>query len=312
MYLDATAFSAQAYFDIVLGRRKNHFTLSRIGTESMPTMHFLKTVRLLRERLVLADEQAKVSDPTILVVLIFATHAHILGEHETAMHHMEGLKKMVDLRGGIVAFKKNSKLVIELLRCDIGIAFHSGSKPLFTFPDGAFADASFMPDLCPSPYPQPTTSTFSTKTPTTQNTLETLLATRIDRHISTVWRTMRTFCKQINIAAQTQSKLPQELFLHSMASVMYPILNLRFSSGSLDEALRLGLLAFSSNIFLQWQDARLPCMYFPTAYRSCLELDLEFSWDRHDKSSLSSASSSCVGQALDQVEYRFMYDQVVE
>jgi hypothetical protein len=37
-----------------------------------------------------------------------------------------------------------------------------------------------------------------------------------------------------------------------------------------DEAVRLGLLAFSSHIFLQWQDISLSYQYFPTTYKDCL------------------------------------------
>ncbi|KAK9261203.1 hypothetical protein V1519DRAFT_446154, partial [Lipomyces tetrasporus] len=35
-------------------------------------------------------------------------------------------------------------------------------------------------------------------------------------------------------------------------------------------AIRLGLLAFSSSIFLQWRDVRLSYVHFPATYRDCL------------------------------------------
>jgi hypothetical protein len=80
------------------------------------TLHFMKTIRLLRERLLLEEEQAKFSDSTVLVVLTLAMIAHHIGEYKSAKHHLEGLRKIVNLRGGLDSFRHNSKLLIEILR----------------------------------------------------------------------------------------------------------------------------------------------------------------------------------------------------
>jgi hypothetical protein len=37
-------------------------------------------------------------------------------DYKTAKHHMAGLRKIVDLRGGLHAFSYNTKLIIELLK----------------------------------------------------------------------------------------------------------------------------------------------------------------------------------------------------
>jgi len=43
-----------------------------------------------------------------------------------------------------------------------------------------------------------------------------------------------------------------------------------FAADSVDEVVRLGLLAFSHHVFLQWQDIKLPYHHFPTMYRNCI------------------------------------------
>ena len=79
--------------------------------------HHSAVLRLLRERLSVPSRGAvEVSDATIKVVLHLALHAHITNDYDTAKHHMEGLRKMVNMRGGLSAFGDNTKLVMELLK----------------------------------------------------------------------------------------------------------------------------------------------------------------------------------------------------
>jgi hypothetical protein len=47
---------------------------------------------------------------------------------------------------------------------------------------------------------------------------------------------------------------PLEIVMDTMAAVMYRLLHMSFSSGSIDEVIRLGLLSLSYHIVLQWQD----------------------------------------------------------
>lgn len=78
--------------------------------------HHSAALRLLRERLSVHNSGDIVSDATILVVLYLTLHAHFTNDYDTAKHHMEGLRKIVDMRGGLTAFGPNTKLVMELLK----------------------------------------------------------------------------------------------------------------------------------------------------------------------------------------------------
>lgn len=104
-YLNAVMFGAQAYLDLVSGR-----------SSKRSLVQMLKTIQLLRNRILDGNEQASVSNPTILIVLTLAHVAHLTGEHITAEQHLEALCKIVNLRGGIAAFQNTPKLLTELLR----------------------------------------------------------------------------------------------------------------------------------------------------------------------------------------------------
>jgi hypothetical protein len=109
LYMHAIVFSSQVYSSRAYARE--NATAARRAV-----VHHSTTLQLLRERLAAQDEDAKVSDSTIFVVLCLANIAHFINDYESARHHLEGLRKIVDLRGGIYAFGYNTKLTIELLK----------------------------------------------------------------------------------------------------------------------------------------------------------------------------------------------------
>jgi hypothetical protein len=121
------------------------------------------------------------------------------------------------------------------------------------------------------PYPDWISTFIPKKTNTTDPhyNLEQFLD-NTDEELATVWRAMKRFCSLINRAVKTKRKLPEETLLETMASVMYRLLHMSFASGSFDAAIRLGLLAFSSHVFLQWPDVRMQNLHLSTIYRECL------------------------------------------
>lgn len=90
------------------------------------------------------------------------------------------------------------------------------------------------------------------------------------------WTGLMRFCSAINSAAKTNRRLPKAPLLNTMAAVMYRLLRMdNLDDSSVDEAIRLGLLAFSSHIFLRMRDVKPLYTRFPDAYRRCL-LTVEF------------------------------------
>lgn len=142
------------------------------------------------------------------------------------------------------------------------MALHSGINPIF------FSDPC-VEKLIPHPPP------LSISIPPEFRFHEAQLVNSHDLGITDVelgkaWDTMQAFCSLVNYAAKSERKIPQQLFLDTMASVMYRLVSMKFSIDSQHEMVRLGLSAFCSHIFLQWSNARLPHRHLPTMYKECL------------------------------------------
>lgn len=88
--------------------------------------------------------------------------------------------------------------------------------------------------------------------------------------LAKAWSILKQFSACINLAHKAKSKLAKELLVDAMASIMYRLMHTSYRHNSLDEYIRLGLLAYSSSIFLQWKDTSMSYHYFSTAYRDCL------------------------------------------
>ncbi|KAK6064269.1 hypothetical protein SCUP515_11867 [Seiridium cupressi] len=232
-YTHAAVFASQAYI----------LRTSAAGTPSAykrVMIHYSAALRLLRERLYAPEGDSKISDPTVLVVLYLALHAHFVGDYDTAKQHMDGLRKIVDIRGGLFAFGYNTKLIMELLKCDLGIAIHNGTKPEF------FNDSLSEPMI---PYGLALLMTHVPGPPSIKFPWD-LGQIGVSADLVQAWEYVMRFCSAINSAAENKRQLPKETLLNVMASVMYRLLHMKnFDKTSVNEAIRLGLLAFSSQIF---------------------------------------------------------------
>lgn len=108
-YLNAIVFAAHTYFDLVAGTKPTYVDACRPVYK-----HLSKSLRLLREKL--DDDSAMVSDSTLMTIIALAGHSTRLSHHGTASGHIRGIRKIVDLRGGVASFKGNPKLLIEVFR----------------------------------------------------------------------------------------------------------------------------------------------------------------------------------------------------
>lgn len=235
-----------------------------VGTLSPAArLHLSKLLHIVQQRL--ESLQAALSDSTMLIVSALSMAAHDVGDEAAARKHVAGLHKIVGLRGGVTSLTHNdhrmqrkvcrytlsalaslAQLLTSLLRVDLSIALRFGSAPLF-----------FSHHLSWDPYLAD--KNIIRRQRTNQNhdktTLE--LNTFIDRTIDTklrsIWSDLRTFASLANLAHQTERKLEPSLINEIMVSTMYRLLHLTFLHPSVNEIIRLSLLAFSSTIFLQGQ-----------------------------------------------------------
>lgn len=108
-YLHAMVFTTQDYFASLSP------ATSPSSRQQQTLSHSLATLRLLRERLA-TDNQHMLADSTVAAVLALAAHAHFAGDLQSARHHLDGLRRIVLLKGGTSAFRNNPKLLVEIFR----------------------------------------------------------------------------------------------------------------------------------------------------------------------------------------------------
>lgn len=113
MALHINAYAIQSFIDRILNHNPAHLV------NPVAMLHQQKGLVLLRQRLNGDDDEAKVSDDTISVVLKLAGAAQFDGDDEGSKLHMQGLRKMIDIRGGVSVFEGNSKLLVEIWRYSI-------------------------------------------------------------------------------------------------------------------------------------------------------------------------------------------------
>jgi hypothetical protein len=93
----------------------------------------------------------------------------------------------------------------------------------------------------------------------------------LHQDLADIWAVMRRFCLLANLGTQTHMLLEPAAIYETMTAVMYRVLHMKFEAGTLDEAVRLGVLTFTNHIFLQWQDLKLPDHPFSELYRRYLQ-----------------------------------------
>lgn len=92
----------------------------------------------------------------------------------------------------------------------------------------------------------------------------------LDTHVAQAWQIMARFCSLVNLAVDANGRIPWELFLETMTSVMYSLQYMSFPTGSLNELVRLALLALSSHVFLQWKSIPVSFDHLAASYRDSL------------------------------------------
>ena len=90
--------------------------------------------------------------------------------------------------------------------------------------------------------------------------------TAIDTKLHDALRDLHAFSCLSNLAYQTTRKLSPDTYNQMMISILYRLTHLSFPSDPLQEAMRTGLLAFSSAIFMQRQFMGQPCDHLRNLY----------------------------------------------
>ncbi|KAF4999234.1 hypothetical protein FGRMN_2598 [Fusarium graminum] len=200
VYFHSVIFSAEAYFDMILGREQG----------SLSQFHFLKTIRLLQERLNNPRDPKAISDATIMVVVVLGLVAELIGDRAAAESHAADFQ----------------------LKCagkvDLGFALRFGSKPVF-FNDG----------ISWNPYVSSKGLIRGMKKAAKRNGVIGAFIKTLDPRLSNVWKDLDEFATLSNLASQTGLKLQPNTFSEIMVSIFYRLLTLSYPESPLANALRL-------------------------------------------------------------------------
>ncbi|PVI04230.1 hypothetical protein DM02DRAFT_725960 [Periconia macrospinosa] len=256
LFTDPASFNCacmvvQSYFDEFLGRTRSR------EAQRADQIRYAKTINTLQARIASEDDNIRLSESTIMTVLGMLGHAYTSRDIETSNRHNSGLLQLVSMRG-IESLLHNTRLCVELIRCDLYHAIDNGSTPMLLNPN------NILWELPSSVNPK-------------SQTLQLKFYVKLHPELAAIWAAMFEFCTHINAAYRDKRlSITEEQFLQNMTSIMYRLVYLHFPLGSLDEAVRIGLIAFSSPVFLHWNRVELPDRQFNFKYRdSLITLDLE-------------------------------------
>ena len=112
--LHVTAFAIETFTDRVLRRQES----TPINKTAM--IHFHKGLNLLRTRLLEEDACVKITNATVAVVLKLAAAALFDGDYRAARKHLDGLRTMIDLKGGL-GTPIDQSLLFQVLRSALQI-----------------------------------------------------------------------------------------------------------------------------------------------------------------------------------------------
>lgn len=110
-YLNAVVYSLQFYYGLIAGVEPASLKPSRSSYK-----HLDRSLQLLRVRLSDKDETKRLSDSTLMIILALTAQSSMLGQNQITRGHLKGLKKIVELRGGMANLRSTPKLLLEVFR----------------------------------------------------------------------------------------------------------------------------------------------------------------------------------------------------
>ncbi|EAW17781.1 uncharacterized protein NFIA_077140 [Aspergillus fischeri NRRL 181] len=212
-------FTAQAFHDMSLGA--SYGLLARF--------HLAKTLQYLQQSLENRAEATKSSTMTVVGLLSLA--GIIAGDLESAAKHMDGLHRMVELRGGWDSLADRETIEHKAKTIDLYLAAGTGSKLRFV------EDISWGPHLAHG--------RLATRFPELK-----MVSPRPDTRLLNVWADIREFSTLANKATTTGVKLAVTSFLQFSRSAPYRLLSLQCAH-PFHELLRLSMLAFLKPLLIQ-------------------------------------------------------------
>jgi hypothetical protein len=135
-----------------------------------------------------------------------------------------------------------------LIRADLGIALSSGRNLHWTWSSWDQSEAN----------KRTTTHFSSTKEHRTQFFSHLEWLDVMDARLVNIWQDLKSFSDYTNTGLNAgKTKMNPESFQHTLVSLEYNLMSLKFPVDNVNEAFRLGMAAFAATIFLQTHGIRV-------------------------------------------------------
>ncbi|KAK5213575.1 hypothetical protein LTR41_001154 [Exophiala xenobiotica] len=206
----------------------------------LAAFHYDQTLQLLQARINAFEHglrDAIFGDSTLMVIITLAMAAQLAGDSVAAQNHVDGLLKIVTLRGGLRSLNTHTNVQVKVCRADLDLALRLSIPPRL-FRDDIVWDC-FIADRglirCSHELHEPRISGF----------VDTL-----DSKLRDCWKDVHAFSCLSNLAYQTTHKLSPETYNEMMISIFYRLTHLDFEDDLSHEVIRLALLTYCSTLFL--------------------------------------------------------------
>ncbi|WDK21969.1 hypothetical protein CGRA01v4_13259 [Colletotrichum graminicola] len=233
-------------------------------TSKRTSFHVWKALNLLNRNI--SDESLALADSTIATVVSMCMVSEVFGHRDSAAAHVRGMRRIVQLRGGIERFRHNLQLHVKICRVDIGWSLCTGEKPLY-YRDNISWESAFASMLGNPPTGFEHDRHLSDVR---------LFVDSTDRRIGNVFQDLHDFSRLANFLVKTGRKIDPNGFQNLMISIQYRLLHLNpIEQSSVSEMFRLGMISFITTLFLKVQGAKIELTFLAGQFRSaCQNLDV--------------------------------------
>ncbi|KAK2058440.1 hypothetical protein LY76DRAFT_57704 [Colletotrichum caudatum] len=233
-------------------------------TSKRTSFHVWRTLNLLNRNI--SDKSLALADSTIATVVSMCMVSEVFGHRDSAAAHVRGMRRIVELRGGIESFRHNLQLHVKICRVDIGWSLCTGERPLYYRDDIAWESvfASILGDA-PAGFERG------------QHLIDVrLFVDLIDCRMGNVFQDLHDFSRLANFLVKTGRKIDPNVFQKLMTSIEYRLLYLEpAEQSSVSEMFRLGMISFVTTLFLKVQGAKIELTFLAGQLRSaCQDLDV--------------------------------------
>ncbi|TIC89883.1 hypothetical protein CH35J_012316 [Colletotrichum higginsianum] len=226
-------------------------------TSKRTNFHVWRTLKLLNKHI--TDKDLALADSTIATVVSMCMVSEIFGDRDGATAHVRGLRRIVELRGGIESFGHNLQLQVKICRVDIGWSLCTGEKPLY-YRDGIDWGSSLGRKLGDLP------AGFQRSRDRCRIRL---LADSFDPRLGNVFQDLHDFSLLANYLAETGQKIEPHVFQNLMTSVQYRLLYLEPATrAGVADMFRLGMSSYITTLFLKVHGAKIPLAALTSQLRS--------------------------------------------